>query len=513
MTDLVRSEAPVRGLAERLAHDSRVRYVALVATLAGSYYAAAQIGYTFRFSGAVAAIVWLPVGVGIAFLYLGGLNLWPGVLIGDLLANQYGELPVGSLIGQSIGNLLEVTVATLLLRRFVRNRRPLESVPGVCGMLAAIFIGVAVSATIGPLSLRAGGALTTGVLPSVWYTWWLGDTAGALIVLPLVLAWAQPIELGWKARRILEGALMLASVIFLSELALRADRPLAYIVFPALIWAALRFGPRGGTLAVAVAAGFTLRKTAHHLGPFVVSSIKTSTLSTQLYVSTAALSTLFLAAVVSEREAIARGLVESRARLVGAADRERRRLEQNLHDGAQLTLTMLSVHLSSARQNAARSPEKSVALFEDAEAQAQIAIEQLRELGHGIHPTILSDLGLAEAIRSLADQSVLPIRLLELPATRLDPTAETAAYYLVAEALTNSQKHAQATSIAIRAARRGNFLEIEVSDDGVGGAEARNGTGLQGLRDRVEAADGTFAVLSVPGWGTRIRAAIPIPSP
>ena len=205
----------------------------LVATLAGAYYGAAQIGYTLKFTGAVAAIVWLPVGVGIAFLYLGGLNLWPGVVAGDLLANQYNALPVGSAIGQTIGNTLEVLVAAALLRRLVRNGRPLESVPGVCGLIVAIFAGVAVSATIGPISLRLGDVLATSDLPHVWHTWWLGDTAGALVVVPFALAWWQPIDFrSWTPERTLEGALMLASVIGLTELALRGDRPLVYIVFP-----------------------------------------------------------------------------------------------------------------------------------------------------------------------------------------------------------------------------------------------------------------------------------------
>ena len=112
MTELVTArEIPSeRPLALRLAHDSRVRYVLLVGALAGAYYGAAQIGYELKFTGAVAAIVWLPVGVGIAFLYLGGLKLWPGVVVGDLLANQYETLPVGSAIGQTIGNTLEVVV-------------------------------------------------------------------------------------------------------------------------------------------------------------------------------------------------------------------------------------------------------------------------------------------------------------------------------------------------------------------------------------------------------------------
>jgi signal transduction histidine kinase len=513
MTDFVSvQEIPAeRSIWWRAAHDARVRYVVLVAALAGAYYGAAQIGYTLKFTGAVAAIVWLPVGVAIAFLYLGGLSLWPGVVLGDLFANQYSTLPVGSAMGQTIGNTLEVVVATVLLRRLVRNGRPLESVAGVCGLVVAIFAGVAVSATVGPLSLRLGHVLTTSDLPHVWHTWWLGDTAGALVVVPFALAWWQPIDFrSWTPERTLEGALMLASVIGLTELALRGDRPLAYIVFPALAWGALRFGPRGGTLAVTVAVGFTLWKTAHHSGPFVVDSIPRSTLSTQLYVGVAALSTMFLAAVVSEREAFAKGLLQSRARLVGIADRERRRLEHNLHDGAQLTLTMLAGQLTSAKEQAGRRPELAPVLFDEAEKHLLVAIDQLRELAHGIHPTILTDLGLAEAIRSLTAGAPLPIQLLELPRGRLDPGAEATAYYVVAEALTNAQRHALATTISIRVSETGRTLRIEVADDGVGGANESNGSGLQGLRDRVDAVGGRLRVLSVPGHGTQIQAEIPL---
>ena len=514
MTELVTArEIPSqRPLAWRLAHDARVRYVLLVGALAGAYYGAAQIGYELKFTGAVAAIVWLPVGVGIAFLYLGGLSLWPGVVLGDLVANQYQALPVGSAIGQTIGNTLEVLVVAYLLRKLVRNGRPLESVAGVCGLLVAIFAGTAVSATIGPLSLRLGNVLSTSDLPHVWHTWWLGDTAGALVVVPLALAWLRPLDLSLTRARIAEGALMLSAVIVLSEIALRTDRPLVYIVFPTLIWAALRFGPRGGTLAVAVAVGFTLWKTAHHAGPFVVHSIPRSTLSTQLYVSVAALSTMFLAAVVAERESIAKGLLESRARLVGVADRERRRLENNLHDGAQLTLTMLAGQLATAREESRRNPELAPGLFEDAETHLLIAIDELRDLAHGIHPTILTDLGLAEAVRSLTDGSPVPIRLLELPAGRLDSTAEATAYYVVAEALTNAQRHARAKAITIRVTESGGYLlRIEVGDDGVGGVDERTGSGLQGLRDRVEAVGGALRVTSGLGRGTLVRADIPLP--
>jgi signal transduction histidine kinase len=380
----------------------------------------------------------------------------------------------------------------------------------VCGLIVAIFAGTAVSATVGPVSLRLGDVLTTSDIPHVWHTWWLGDTAGALVVVPLALAWWQPLDLSLTRARIVEGALMLSSVIVLTDVALRTDRPLVYIVFPTLIWAALRFGPRGGTLAVAVAVGFTLWKTAHHGGPFVVESIPRSTLSTQLYVAVAALSTMFLAAVVAEREEIAKGLRESRARLVSVADNERRRLENNLHDGAQLTLTMLAGQLASAREESRRKPELAPALFEDAETHLLIAIDELRDLAHGIHPTILTDLGLAEAIRGLVDGSPFPIRVLALPSDRLDPTAEATAYYVVAEAVTNAEKHAGAETITIRVLESGRFLRIEVGDDGTGGADERNGSGLQGLRDRVEAGGGVLRVASAAGRGTLVRAEIPL---
>jgi signal transduction histidine kinase len=223
---------------------------------------------------------------------------------------------------------------------------------------------------------------------------------------------------------------------------------------------------------------------------------------------------MFLSAVVAEREAIAKGLRESRARLVTVAENERRRLENNLHDGAQLTLTMLAGQLASAREESRRKPDLAPALFEDAETHLLIAIDELRDLAHGIHPTILTDLGLAEAIRGLVDGAPIPIRVLALPAGRVDATAEATAYYVVAEAITNAEKHARAETITIRVLESGSgsFLRIEVGDDGAGGADERNGSGLQGLRDRVEAVGGVLRVASGSGRGTLVRADIPLPA-
>jgi signal transduction histidine kinase len=506
--------APPRERPAGLWADERVRRVLGIVVLALLYRGAAEVGYSLQIAGPVAAVVWLPVGIGVAFLYLCGLRFWPGVLLGDLLSNDYGLLPLGSALGQTAGNLLEVVGITLLLRRLIPSGDPLGSVRELGLMLVAIIAGTTVSATVGSLSLWLGDVIASGDIPRVVRTWWLGDASGALVVLPLALAWARPPPLSWWRLRGVEFGLMLAALIALTELAMRTSEPLAYLVFPALIWAALRLGRHGATAAISIAAGFAIWETARQVGPFAYENVTYSELSTQLYIAVAAVSTLCLAAVVAERERAARRLAASRMRLVEAGDNERRRIEQNLHDGAQQRLTGLVVQLGIFAERVDTDPSVARGLFDDASQEIILAIDELRELAHGIHPSELRDLGLTRAVQSIALRSRLPIQVVELPAARLDPIAEAAAYFLVSEALANARKHAQASVVTVRAATRDGVLEVEIADDGVGGALPRPGSGLEGLRDRVEAVGGTLRIDSPADQGTRICAAIPaVPAP
>jgi signal transduction histidine kinase len=497
--------------AHRLLANRRIRWVAGSLALMLAYTGAAQLSFHLEFAGPVAAIVWLPVGVAIGFLYFGGLHLWPGALAGDLLANDYGAVTVAAGLAQTVGNLLEVVVATALIRRLVPRGSPLDSIRGLGRLLVALAIGVAISATIGTLSLRLAGVVHMHNVATVWRTWWLGDFVGALVVVPLALAWYGPLPRNSPPARIVEAAAAMTAVVVLSEITSRSHRPVVYVVFPALIWAALRFGARGASLAIALAVGITISNTTHYLGPFAYHSITRSVLNTQLFIAIAALSTLYLSAVVSERERFARELSASRSRLVGAADVERRRLERNLHDGAQQRLTWLAVDLRRAAARARRAPEDAPAVLEKAEEELELAIEELRDLAHGIHPSLLTDLGLATAVRGAALRSTVPIRLVQLPDRRVGETAETTAYYVFAEAVANAQKHSHASSIDVSIGVRDGTLLVEVADDGVGGARER-GLGLQGLRDRVETVGGRFWMTSAPGAGTVIRAAIPAPA-
>jgi signal transduction histidine kinase len=173
-------------------------------------------------------------------------------------------------------------------------------------------------------------------------------------------------------------------------------------------------------------------------------------------------------------------------------------------------LTALAYFLSTAAERARRlSPAESAGLFRHAEREVVSAIDEVRELAHGIHPTVLTDLGLAAALRSIAARSVVKVVLVELPAVRVDPVAEATAYYVVAEAVTNAQRYADASTIRIRVSAGPSSLRVDVSDDGNGGVWMAEGSGLEGLCDRVEAVGGTFAVRARPGVGTHIDAVLP----
>ncbi len=478
--------------------------------MVAAYYASAHLGYAVGFAGPVASIVWLPVGVGAAILYLRGPELWPGVVIGDLLVNNYSALPIGSAIGQSFGNLLEVVVCAVLLRRVAARNRPLTTVSSLTGVLAAIAAATAISATIGSLSLYLGRVVTLASVAHIWRTWWLGDLCGAVIVLSLVLAWSPLPRRPWFRGHVPEVTLLLATLVGLSLVTIHAGAPLSYLAFPALIWAALRFGPRGATLAITISAAFTIWGTTHFVGPFAFHQLTRGVLETQLYLFVTALSALSVAALASEREQLARSVRASRTRIVVAADEERRRLERNIHDGAQQRLVALAAHLGLAAGEARDVPASAAASFEAAQAELLVAIEELRELAHGIHPTALRRFGLARAVEIVAARSATPVELVELPPERLDETSEATAYYIVLEAVTNAQRYAHASVVRVRAHLRPRCLQLEIEDDGIGGALERNDLGLQGLRDRVEATGGTFSFESLQGHGTRIEAEIPV---
>ncbi len=214
---------------------------------------------------------------------------------------------------------------------------------------------------------------------------------------------------------------------------------------------------------------------------------------------------------VTARKRVEDEIRRSRARIISASDTERKRLERNLHDGAQQHLVSVShaVHLGLRLLD--EDPKRAEEHFQRALVELNAAHEELRELARGLHPQILTVQGLAVAVRSLARRAPIPVTVITRDDTqRWSPLVESAAYYVVAEALTNVLKYSEATSATVRVLTRDDRLTVENSDDGRGGALPANGSGLGGLRDRVEALDGIFEVDSPPGRGTCVRAELPL---
>ena len=609
-------------------YEGPVVYAGTLALAAGAYYLAGRIGLELAYLDGAVAALWPPAGLGLAVLFLLGIRLWPGIVIGDLLLGDFST-PLGTVLAQTVGNTVALVVAALLLRRLTGGRGSLERVADVLAFVACALVAALVSAAFGPLALRLGDVIPPDELGRVFRTWTLGDAAGVLVVAPVILTWASSGCGASAGASSSEGAVVLVLLVVLATLPPQRDVP--YIVFPVLLWAAIRFGPRGAATAILVVCSITVWNTAQNDGPFVRDSITDSLLATQLFIAISALTSLLLAAVTAERTqargahgergvpARARGraggaapgrharrqrgaaeprvragdqggraaagrargepralrgprarrrssaagattarlrlpvgehdrprrrhrrregccaaaarsgrstrtragrsprscrapataprwrrrspsaggsgarsprgpasaeplpegdeqrlcdfaelvaqalanadaheqLAASRARIVEAGDAERRRLERNLHDGAQQRLVSVALDLRLVGAKLDKDPAGARELLSAAQEQLAQGLDELRELARGIHPAVLTDRGLGPALESLAMRAPVPVEITELPDERLAGPVEAAAYYVVAEAITNVAKYAHASHATV-SVRRSN---------------------------------------------------------
>jgi signal transduction histidine kinase len=505
----------------------KTRQVGSVLLLALAYYGAAKLGQTLRYTASVTAI-WPPVGVGIAALYLWGLRLWPGIFIGELLVNgelvflDKSPLPVGSVAGQQLGNMLEVLVGAWLLQRLIGPRARLDRVSEVVGMIIAAGTATAISATIGTLSILSGGVIGLHSVPTFWRTWWLGDSAGALVVLPLVLTWLGESRSAWRRLCFsVEGVLMIATVTLLAAAGLTSSAPLTYLIFPALIWAAFRFGPLGVTLASAINAVVTIGITADRLGVFFKQPINNRTLSTQLYILITALTALFVSAVVSERQRSVADLVDLRRREKERLLAERRRIARDLHDSVSQALFSSALHTRTAERALEDGRERvSPALKDSLRAIAELTKRAQREMRSFIFewgPDGLGD-GLVSAltrhVSTVACDSGLVVNVYG-PDSPLPLTTATQAqlYGIGREALANVARHSGAGSAFVRVEESVGQVTMAIGDDGCGfeAAEPTPGHhGLESMRSRAREICGELTIQSSPGQGTLIHVGVPV---
>jgi signal transduction histidine kinase len=499
------------------------RYVAGVLALALAYYVAAKVGQTLRYTGSVAAI-WPPAGLGIGALYLWGTRWWPGVFVGELLVNgellvDDAALPVWSLVGQQAGNMAEIIVGAVLLRRLIGRRATLDHADQVVGMVVALGIATAISATVGTASMFAGGVIDESELAMFWRTWWLGDTAGGLVVLPLLLTWAPDPVRAWRRMSTWKGGLLIVVVSVLGVIAFSTHEPVRYIVFPALIWAAFRFGPPGATLSIAISAGIAIGLTANDVGPFSEQPIDRKTLGTQLYLFVAALTTLFLSAAISERERSAIELAEAKRHEGERALEERHRIARDLHDSVSQALFSTVLQTRTA-QRALReeSASDSGRLGRALEAIGELTRGAQREmrafifqLGRdGLEDGLVPALGAYAS--ALGTRHKLKIDLQAPKAITLSRRAETHLFGIGREALANVVKHADASRVWVRIQDQSGRIVVEIRDDGRGFDPALvhpDHFGLRSMQSRADDLGGFVTIASVPGQGTVVRAEAP----
>jgi signal transduction histidine kinase len=487
--------------------------------LAAAYYGAAKLGQSLRYTASVSAI-WPPAGVGIAALYLWGLRWWPGVFVAELFVNgellvDQNALPLGSLLGQQAGNMAEVVVGAVLLRRLIGPRAALDRSHQVGGLLVAVGIATAVSATVGTVSMLAGGVIDGSEAPTFWRTWWLGDTAGALVVLPLALAWVAEPASEWRRIRTWQGALMIAATAGLGVLAFSIEGPVAYMPFPALIWAAFRFGPAGATLSIAIAAGVAVGFTAQEVGPFSTQPIDLRTLSTQVYIVVAALTTLFLSAVVTERERSAAELAEANRREDDRATKERHRIARDLHDSVSQALFSTVLHTRTAQKALKRKGlhpsgplEQSLDAIGELTRGAQSEMRALIfELGHdAVEDGLVA--ALARHASMLRTRHGLDIDVEGPERLALSTRAQTELFAIGREALANVVKHAGANRAWVRVEAASARVLVEIRDDGSGfdpAARHPGHFGLESMHSRAAELGGVLTISSARGAGTVVR--------
>jgi len=366
-----------------------------LALLVALYFVAGRLGLLLAFVNASATAVWPPTGLAIAALLLFGTTLWPAVLIGAFAVNLTTSGDVVSSVGIAVGNTLEAVVATYLIRRWASGRAVFDRPQDVLRFaLFAAVLAPAVSATVGVASLELTGLARWSDVGPIWLTWWLGDAAGALLVAPAVVLWAEK-RLVFARERLAEAALIAVAavttgvVIFGGIASLSVQHlPVAFLTFPVLVWGAFRFGPRVAATVMLALSGIAIWGTVNGFGPYALGSPNESLLLLQAFMAVAAVTSLVLGAAVFDRRRTERKLlaVEQRSRLAA-------------EDGERLREEFLSVATHELR-----TPVAAVSGYAQL-AQRALAAGRTERLGDAVESIVRQSRRLAGLITQLLDAS------------------------------------------------------------------------------------------------------------
>lgn len=530
----------------------RLVWGAEVAVLAALYIIAARFGLALDAVAGFATLVWAPTGIAFAALLLRGQRLWPGVAIGALLANAFEGAPAGAAFGIAIGNTLEAVVGTYFLRQIPGFRASLERVLDVLAFIAlAAVLSTVISATIGTSMLRLFGMITVEQAATAWRTWWLGDMIGALVVAPVILVWGSTQPAFPVPRRLVETLALAAMVITASLLVFtfpvaQGSRALqAYLLFPPLIWAALRFGRRGAVTSTFAVSVIAVWGTINGAGPFAATTLYQSLQELQIFMGVIASTFLLLGASMSERRRVHQELRAARETAEAANRAKAEFLAVVSHElrtplnaingyGEMLTMELvgpLSVQQKDAVARIQRNSQHLLTLIEEVLSFARNEAGRLRFAPMSV--SVRAALAELEPLVG-AELHKKGLRFLHEPPgsdLRIHADPEKLRQILL-NLVGNSIKFTPTGGqISVGAVREGDSARIWVADTGIGipadkvnrvfepfyqvdgGATRRFpgfGLGLAIALDFARAMDGDMHIESSAGSGTRVSVVLPL---
>jgi two-component system, NarL family, sensor histidine kinase FusK len=499
------------------------------------YFAAAKYGLSLAFATEQVTAVWPPTGIALAALLLFGWRLWPGVFVGALAANATASEAALTALGIAIGNTATALIGWYLLRRFAAFDEPLERTRDAGALVLVAAITPLVSATNGVVTLASHGVISWAALWEVWRTWWVGDALGILLVCPVVLTWSRGSRLRDPPAKLAELAVLsvlclCASVVALSGVLFGpgSHYQLQYAVFPFIIWAALRWGPRETATLVLAVSAVAIWGAIHDRGPFAAGSVDERLVLLDLFMATAGLTGLALSAATAERRHIQTRLEHSERRrqslvaaILHAEEEARQQVAVELHDDTIQVLIAALVDLDSSAI-ALDSQDRSRAGDRIGRVRDTLndAVNRLRRLTFELRPPVLETQGVGVAVGQmldgLADDLGIDIdRRIEL--RRYAPEVEILVFRTTRELLANVRKHAFATRLEVDLVERDRVIQGTVSDNGRGfdvraafdRTKTRYNLGLDATIERLRVLGGTLAFDSSP-TGTTAAFTVPV---
>ncbi len=513
-------------------------YAERLVTVFVLYLAAGKLGLAAPFTSGNVSPFWPASGIALASVLLWGYRVWPAIASAAFLVNFWSPIPTQAALGIAAGNTCAALVGAFLLRRVGRLNLGLDRLRDVMALLTlGALISPIVAAIIGTTTLTLAHVKAWSGVSTALAVWWIGDAMGILIAAPVVLAAPEALTLLRRSNTVelstlFGGTVVTALLIFGPALGYTVrDDVLALVVFPFVMWAAIRFRLIGASLICLAIALIAVWGTAHGKGPFVSHQPVHNAVLLQLFPAVLSISGLTISAVINERTRAESALRSLSGRLMRIQDDERRRLARELHDSSGQHLVALQMNLSALSRHISHPDADCSGLLLDCQQILNRVVKEIRTLSYLLHPPLLDETGLGSALQwyvdGLSQRSNVKIEL-HLPEDlgRLSQELETAIFRIVQECLTNIHRHSGSATARISLAVQRDQLVLIVCDEGRGvrpellgdpaASPSSFGVGIRGITERVRELGGRIRIKNAMP-GTIVKVVLPqqrrMPSP